>query len=61
MLHDTFHRPDAPAARVVNTVVWILILLFMLLTGPVTVHALAKTAFRLGLKPVLAEDQDHDD
>ena len=37
-----------------------LILVFMLLTGPVTVHALARTAFRLGLKPVLAkEDEDH--
>ncbi len=33
-------------------------LLFMMLTGPVTVHALAKTAYRLGLKPVLAEEVD---
>ncbi len=39
----------------------VLILLFMLLTGPVTVHALAKTAFRLGLKPVLAEDEERRD
>lgn len=36
-----------------------LILVFMVLTGPVTVHALAKTAFRLGLKPILAEEEDH--
>ncbi len=40
------------------TVKLVLILLFMLMTGPVTVHALAKTAYRLGLKPVLAEDDD---
>lgn len=33
-----------------------LVLLFMVLTGPVTVHALAKTAYRLGLKPILAEE-----
>ncbi len=36
-----------------------LVLVFMMLTGPVTVHALAKTAYRLGLKPVLAEEDDH--
>ncbi len=37
-----------------------LILIFMMLTGPVTVHALTKTAYRLGLKPILAEEvQDH--
>ncbi len=35
-----------------------LILVFMMLTGPVTVHALAKTAYRLGLKPMLAEEVD---
>ncbi len=35
-----------------------LVLLFLMLTGPVTVHALAKTAYRLGLKPVLAEEED---
>ena len=34
-----------------------MILVFMALTGPVTVHALAKTAYRLGLKPILAEDR----
>ncbi len=33
-----------------------LILGFMMLTGPVTVHALAKTAYRLGLEPILAEE-----
>ncbi len=33
-----------------------LILLFMMMTGPVTVHAMAKTAYRLGLKPVLTEE-----
>ncbi len=38
-----------------------LILLFMMMTGPVTVHALAKTAYRLGLKPVLAETQESHD
>lgn len=36
-----------------------LILLFMMLTGPVTVHAMAKTAYRLGLKPVLAEEVEN--
>ena len=35
-----------------------LTLLFLMLTGPVTVHALAKTAYRQGLKPVLAEKED---
>ena len=34
------------------------VLVFMVLTGPVTVHALAKTAYRLGLKPILAEETD---
>lgn len=39
----------------------LLVLVFMVLTGPVTVHALAKTAYRLGFKPVLAEKRsDHD-
>ena len=38
----------------------VLVLVFMALTGPVTVHALAKTAYRLGLKPILAEDSDRD-
>ncbi len=33
-----------------------LVLVFMMLTGPVTVHALAKTAYRLGVKPILAEE-----
>lgn len=37
----------------------VLILVFMLLTGPSTVHALAKTAYRLGLKPQLAKEADH--
>ena len=37
----------------------VLVLVFMLLTGPVTVHALAKTAYRLGVKPMLAEEGDH--
>ena len=37
-----------------------LTLLFLMLTGPVTVHALAKTAHDLGLKPVLAEEDRHD-
>jgi len=41
------------------TVKLVLILFFMLLTGPVTVHALAKTAYRLGLKPILAKEADH--
>lgn len=36
----------------------ILVLLFLMLTGPVTVHALAKTAYRLGLKPMLAKEED---
>lgn len=36
----------------------LLTLLFMMLTGPVTVHALAKTAYRQGLKPVLADPDD---
>lgn len=43
-----------------------MVLAFMTLTGPVTVHALAKTAFCFGLKPMLAEvaeeaeeDRDH--
>ena len=35
-----------------------LTLLFMMLTGPVTVHALAKTAYRQGFKPVLAEEDE---
>ena len=35
-----------------------LTLLFLMLTGPGTVHAMATTAYRLGLKPVLAEDKD---
>ena len=30
--------------------------LLMMLTGPVTVHALAKTAYRQGFKPVLTEE-----
>ncbi len=38
-----------------------LTLLFMMLTGPVTVHALAKTAYRQGLKPVLAGKDDGSD
>ena len=38
-----------------------LTLLFMMLTGPVTVHAMARTAYRLGLEPVLAEEKDGDD
>ncbi len=38
-----------------------LTLLFMMMTGPVTVHALAKTAYRLGLKPVLAKEEDGHD
>ena len=42
------------------TVKLVLVLVFMLLTGPVTVHALAKTAYRLGLKPILAEENDPD-
>ncbi len=42
------------------TVKLFLVLLFMMLTGPVTVHALAKTAYRLGLKPVLAEEVEAD-
>ena len=42
------------------TVKLFMVLAFMMLTGPVTVHALAKTAYRLGLEPVLAkEDPDH--
>ena len=42
------------------TVKLFLILVFMMLTGPVTVHALTKTAYRLGLKPILAEEvQEH--
>ncbi len=37
-----------------------LVLVFLSLTGPVTVHALAKTAYRLGVRPVLAkESHDH--
>ncbi len=36
-----------------------MVLVFMMLTGPVTVHALAKTAYRLGVEPVLAEEVDH--
>ncbi len=36
-----------------------LVLLFLKLTGPVTVHALARTAYRQRLKPVLAEEIDH--
>ncbi len=37
-----------------------LVLVFMTLTGPVTVHALAKTAYRLGVRPVLAKEiHDH--
>ena len=45
------------------TVKLVLVLLFLMLTGPVTVHALAKTAHDRGLKPVLApkEDDRHDD
>ena len=42
------------------TVKLVLVLFFMVLTGPVTVHALAKTAYRLGLKPILAEERDPD-
>ena len=42
------------------TVKLVLVLVFMLLTGPVTVHALAKTAYRLGLKPILAEEKARD-
>ncbi len=33
---------------------------FMMLTGPVTVHALAKTAYRLGMKPILVEESHLD-
>ncbi len=40
------------------TVKLFLTLLFMMLTGPVTVHALAKTAYRLGLETMLAEEVD---
>ncbi len=36
-----------------------LILGFMILTGSVTHHALAMTAFRFGHKPILAEEDDH--
>ena len=36
----------------------LLTLLFMMLTGPVTVHALAKTAYRQGVKPVLAREDE---
>ncbi len=43
------------------TVKLFLVLVFMMLTGPVTVHALAKSAYRLGLKPVLAKDVKNDD
>jgi multicomponent Na+:H+ antiporter subunit G len=43
------------------TVKLVLVLLFLMLTGPVTVHALAKTAYRQGLKPVLAKEDDHHD
>ncbi len=35
-----------------------LTLLFMMLTGPVTVHALTKTAYRQGFKPLLAKEDD---
>ncbi len=42
------------------TVKLVAVLVFMVLTGPVTVHALAKTAYRLGLKPILAEEADDD-
>ncbi len=41
------------------TVKLVLVLVFMVVSGPVTVHALAKTAYRLGLKPILAEEADH--
>ncbi len=36
----------------------LLTLLFMMLTGPVTVHALSKTAYRQGFKPLLAKEDD---
>ena len=36
----------------------VLVLVFMVLTGPTASHALAKAAYQLGLEPMLAEDGD---